>query len=139
MSASIAVVAGRSLRSEARRDVGAQKWIDTYGGEEFGMLVEAVLNLTVACRKTYLYEQGEDPKSDGPRILSYLHTLRRYGSVLEDAIKEGIIVARDDGGGSLPSGELAGPWRTLVGPSPRDRERFSTSPCIPIKFCYLVC
>ena len=37
---------GKALLEESSPNPLYQRWIDTYGGEEFGALVEAVLDLT---------------------------------------------------------------------------------------------
>jgi hypothetical protein len=59
-------------------------------------------------RACYLYEHGEEPRSDSdPRLLSYFGIIRKYAPALECAINEGLITPRDDGSGSTISGELA--------------------------------
>ena len=49
----------------------------------------------------------EAPRSDDdPRLSSILHTISKYGPVLEDAIKTGItIVSKDDNDGSPEGGD----------------------------------
>jgi thiaminase/transcriptional activator TenA len=53
---------GKSLVTKGSPNPLYQRWIDTYGGEEFSGIVKAVLNLTNLLSKTLRDDQKEDMK-----------------------------------------------------------------------------